>query len=415
MSVASQIVLRDPQLKANPYPVFARLRKELPVCRARGVTRNFWLVTRYDDVVFVLKDSRFAADRRNAPVPGRGVVERVIFRIYGPILSNMLGRDDPDHGRLRGLVHQAFTMRRVEELRGRIEELTNTYLDRVERLAEWDVVSDYALPLPVTVISEMLGVPESDRARFHQRSDTLVQSFGSSLPRMLRHAPNMSGFLGYIRSMVRLRRKRPKDDLISALVLAEEAGDRLTEDELVSMILLLLIAGHETTVNLIGNGMLALLENPQQMQKLLEKPALIPLAVEEFARYYSPVDYSNARFARCDVSIAGVHVPAGEGVLACLSSANRDESRFDRADVLDIARDQNRHLAFGQGIHHCLGVFLARLEAQVAFTTLLRRYPELRLAASRESLRWRRSFLLRGLESLPVRSSAARSVVSARS
>jgi len=402
MSATTEIVLRDPQLKANPYPLFARLRRESPVCRARGITRNFWLVTRYDDVLFVLQDNRFAADRRNAPLPPRGLIERLIFQIYGPILRNMLGRDDPDHGRLRGLVQQAFTPRRVAELRARVEELTNANLDLVARRGEWDLIADYALPLPVTVISEMLGVPESDRARFHQRSDTLVRSFGSSLPRMLRQAPNMFAFVSYIRSMVKLRRKRPKDDLISALVMAEEAGDRLTEDELVSMILLLLVAGHETTVNLIGNGVLALLENPRQMEKLLENPALIPLAVEEFARYYSPVDYTNARFTRCGVSVAGIEIPAGQGVMACLSSANRDESKFDRPDDLNIARDPNRHLAFGQGSHHCLGVFLARLEAQVAFTTLLRRCPELRLAIPRESLRWRQSFLLRGLQALPV-------------
>jgi cytochrome P450 len=415
MTATTEIVLRDPELKANPYPVFSRLRRESPVCRARGVTRSFWLVTRYDDVVFVLKDNRFAADRSNAPLPPRRMVEKVVFRIYGPLLKNMLGSDDPDHARLRGLVHQAFTMRRVEQLRGRIEELTNDYLDSVERRPEWDIVSDFALPLPVTIISEMLGVAESERAYFHKCSDTLVQSFGSSLPRMLRQAPVMFGFLGYIRSMVRLRRKRPQDDLISALVMAEEAGDKLTEDELVSMILLLLVAGHETTVNLIGNGTLALLENPEQMNKLLTNPALMPLAVEEFARYYSPVDYSNARFTRADVSIGGVDIPKGEGVLACLTSANRDESKFEHPDVLDVARDPNRHLAFGQGVHHCLGVFLARLEAQVAFTTLLRRCPELRLAAPRESLRWRRSFLLRGLHALPVSNSGRRSAISAAS
>jgi cytochrome P450 PksS len=410
-----EIVLRDPQLKANPYPLFARLRRESPVCRTRGVTRYFWLVTRYDDVVFVLKDAQFAANRKNAPVPGRSLIEKLIFRIYGPIITNMLGADEPDHGRLRGLVHQAFTMRRVEQLRTRVEALTNEYLDRAGRREQWDIVSDYALPLPVTIIAEMLGVPDSDRARFHKWSDTLVQSFGSSLRRMLANSPNIMEFLRYIRSMLRLRRKRPQDDLISALVMAEEAGDKLTEDELVSMILLLLVAGHETTVNLIGNGTLALLENPEQMEKLRANPALIPLAVEEFARYYSPVDYANTRWTRCDISIGGIVVPKGQGVLASLSSANRDESKFERPDVLDIAREPNRHLAFGQGAHHCLGVFLARLEAQVAFTTLLRRCPELRLAVPRESLRWRPSFLMRGLQSLPVSVSTASHTSSAAS
>ena len=415
MAALSEILLRDPQLKANPYGLYASLRREAPVCHARGVTRYFWLVTRYDDVVFVLKDNQFAASRKNAPVAGRSLIEKLIFGIYGPLLTNMLGSDEPDHGRLRGLVHQAFTMRRVEDLRARIEALTNEYLDRVGCQREWDIISDYALPLPMTIIAEMLGVPDPDRARFHKWSDTLVQSFGSNLQRMIGNAPNISAFLRYIRSLVRLRRTRPQDDLISALVMAEEAGDKLTEDELVSMILLLLIAGHETTVNLIGNGTLALLENPVQMERLCANPTLIPLAVEEFARYYSPVDYANTRWTRRDVSVGGIEIPKGQGVLACLSSANRDESKFEHPDVLDITREPNRHLAFGQGMHHCLGVFLARVEAQVAFTTLLRRCPELRLAAPRESLRWRSSFLLRGLQSLPVSASTARHGIGAAS
>ena len=404
MATANEIVLRDPGLKANPYPLFARLRRETPVCLARGMTRSFWLVTRYDDVIFVLKDPQFANNRKNSPAPPRRAIEKLIFRVYGPLLTNMLGSDEPDHGRLRALVHQAFTMRRVESLRARIETLTNQYLDRVEGRKEWDIVADYALPLPVTIIAEMLGVPESDRPRFRKWSDTLVRSFGSGLHRMLGNTPNMLAFLSYVRSMVRLRRNEPRDDLIGALVMAEEAGDKLTEDELVAMILLLLVAGHETTVNLIGNGTLALLENPGQMERLRADAALIPRAVEEFARYYSPVDYANVRYTRCKVRIGDVDVPAGHGVMACLTSANRDESQFERPDDLDVGREPNRHLAFGQGMHHCLGVFLARLEAQVAFTAILNRCPELRLATPKGSLRWRRSFLLRGLESLPVSS-----------
>lgn len=411
----TEILLRDPQLKADPYPVFARLRREAPVCRGRGVTRMYWVVTRYDDVVTVLNDRRFVADRRNAPVPAATLIEKLVFRIYGPLLRNMLGSDNPDHARLRRLVQQAFTMRRVEQLRGRVEELTNEYLDRVERRPQWDVMADYALPLPVTMISEMLGVAEAERAQFRRYSDTLVQSFGASLSRMVRHAPTMVQFLSYIRKMVRRRREVPGDDLISGLVLAEEAGDRLTEDELVSMILLLLVAGHETTVNLIGNGVLALLENPDQREKLCANPALLPLAVEEFARYYSPVDFANARYTICDVDVGGTRIPAGQAVLASLTSANRDEAKFERPYVLDIGREPNRHLAFGHGMHHCLGIFLARLEAQVAFATLLRRCPELRLIAPGDALRWRSSLLLRGLQALPVSSSADRCFITAPS
>jgi cytochrome P450 len=415
MSMATEIVLRDPQLKAAPYPILARLRREAPVCRGRGVTRMYWVVTRYDDVLTVLNDRRFAADRRNAPMPAAGVVEKLILRIYGPLLRNMLSSDDPDHARLRALVQQAFTMRRVEQLRGRVEELTNAYLDTAERQSEWDVVADYALPLPVTIISEMLGVPEAEREQFRRCSDTLVQSFGASLPRMLRHAPTMVEFLSYIRKMVRLRRQKPQDDLISGLVMAEESGDRLSEDELVSMILLLLVAGHETTVNLIGNGILALLENSEQWDRLRANPALLPLAVEEFARYYSPVDFANARYTTCDVDIGGSRILRGQAVLASLASANRDETKFERPEILHVGREPNRHVAFGHGMHHCLGILLARLEAQVAFATLLRRCPELRLATPRGALRWRPSVLLRGLQSLPVSTSPRGNIASARS
>jgi len=219
-------------------------------------------------------------------------------------------------------------------------------------------------------------------------------------------AVSFMAFLRYIRGLVKARRKNPQDDLISALVLAEEAGDKLTEDELVSMIFLLLIAGYETTVNLIGNGTLALLENPEQLEKLRANPGLAVPAVEEFLRYYSPLDYTQSRGARTDITIADTTIRAGDIIVAGIGSANRDERQFTNPDVMDITRDPNRHIAFGQGIHYCLGAFLARMEAQIAFRTIVEHFPNLRLAVARDTLQWRKSMLIRGLEELPVKGSA---------
>ncbi len=401
----SNICLADPELKANPYPLYARLRTEAPVCRVIGKTTRLWLVTRYDDVQNVLRDPRFANDRRNAPVETT-LQFRVLHRLFGPLIDHMLATDEPDHTRLRSLVQKAFTPKRVEELRPRVEALTEELLDKALRKQRWDVVSDFALPLPTTIIAEMLGIPPEDRPKFQKWSDTLLLASATTWKGMIKNVPMFMAFMRYIRGQIRERRKRPTDDLIGALVQAEEAGDRLTEDELLSMVLLLLVAGYETTVNLIGNGVLALLENPAQLEWLLKDPSLVPVAVEEFASYYTPIDYTNSRFTRCDVELAGVTIPAGQLMFAAISSANRDEAKFVDAERLNITRDPNRHLAFGHGIHFCLGVFLARIEAQIAFATLVRRWPDLQLAVPRESLEWRKSLLLRGLESLPVKSSA---------
>jgi cytochrome P450 len=266
----------------------------------------------------------------------------------------------------------------------------------------WDVVNDFALHIPTTVIAQMLGIPVADRSRFKNMFNALLLASATSWKGMARNAPSFFGFLRYIRNLVADRRKHPQEDLISALVAAEEAGNKLNEDELVSMILLLLVAGYETTVNLIGNGTLALLENPDQLERLRHNPSFVPSAVEEFVRYYSPLDFAQSRGARTDITIAGVTIPAGSAVVASIGSANRDEAQFKRPDELDIARDPNRHIGFGQGIHYCLGAYLARLEAQIAFRALLHHFPQLSLAVSPRDLRWRQSLLLRGLESLPV-------------
>ena len=397
-----EVDLSSPEFKANPYPFFARLRETAPVCRVTLPGRQTaWLITRYDDVAAALKDGRFAKDPNNALTPDQAARQPWIPKMFRPLTRNMLDLDPPDHTRLRGLVHKAFTPRLVERMRERVEALTEELLDAAVRRGRVDLIRDYALPVPTTIIAEMLGVPAGDRDRFHRWSKVIVASDPSG-PGMLKAVPSAVFFLRYIRRLIRARRAEPRDDLVSALTQAEEAGDQLDEDELLAMIFLLLIAGHETTVNLIGNGSLALMRHPAQMEKLRAGPSGIKAAVEELLRYESPLATATERFAREDIAITGVTIPRGEMVYAVLASANRDSGQFPDPDTLDLAREPNRHLAFGLGIHYCLGAPLARLEGEIAIAALLRRAPGLRLSVAEETLRWRRGLVLRGLAALPV-------------
>ena len=312
----------------------------------------------------------------------------------------MLDLDPPDHTRLRSLVQKAFTPALIGHMRARIQSLADELLDVVAPKGEMDLIRDYALPLPMTIITEILGVPTSDRNKFHKWSQAVVSL--TSPKATLRVIPSVWMFIRYLRRFFERRRRDPQDDLVSALIQAEEAGDRLSEDELLAMVFLLLIAGHETTVNLIGNGMLALLEHPDQLETLRENPGMIKTGVEELLRYTSPVFMSTERYAREDLQMHEICIPRGEMTLGVIASANRDTRVFDHADELDIAREPNKHLSFGQGIHFCVGAPLARLEAQIAINTILRRMPNLKLGVAPDSLRWRPSIFLRGLESLPV-------------
>jgi cytochrome P450 len=398
--------LASPAFKANPYPFYARLRAEAPVWRVTlHDRRTAWLVTCYEDVARVLKEDTFAKDKLNAMDHEQRAKAPWVPGFLKPLERNMLDLDDPDHVRLRALVSKAFTPRLIERLRGRIEALCEELLDAMERERKrkggTDLVASYALPLPATVIAELLGVPAEDHAKFHRWSNKLVSV--SSSRDMLRALPAALSFVRYLRNLVERRRADPKDDLIMALIRAEEAGDRLSEDELLAMAFLLLVAGHETTVNLIASGTLALLEHPEQTERLRRDPSLVKPAVEELLRYTSPVEMATERYARQDAEIGGRRIPRGGLVLAVLGSANRDERHFEDPDVLDLARDPNRHLAFGRGgVHHCLGAPLARMEGQIALTALLRRFPGARLAMAPESLHWRRGLFLRGLEKLPL-------------
>ncbi|MCG8347744.1 MAG: cytochrome P450 [Chloroflexales bacterium] len=388
--------------KANPYPFYAHLRAEAPVCTVTLPDKqNAYLVVRYDDVVQVLKDPRFAKDRHNALTPEQLRKLPWMPPMFQPLTRQMLDQDEPNHTRLRGLVHKVFTPRQIEALAERAQQLSDTLLDAVAARGQIDLIKQYALPIPVTIIADMLGIPERDRHSFHRWSNAIISSTASRWGVLLM-IPTMMQFMRYIRRMIKLRRADPQDDLLTALVQAEEVGDQLSEDELVAMVVLLLIAGHETTVNLIGNGTLALLRNPAQLAQLRDDPGLIKTAVEELLRYESPVEMATERYAREDIDIAGTIIPQGALVHAVLASANRDEQQFPQADVLDITRTPNRHMAFGHGIHYCLGAPLARLEGQIAISTLLRRLPDLRFAAAPEALSWRRGLLLRGLEALPL-------------
>ncbi len=396
--------LASPAFKADPYPFYARLRAEAPVWRATlRDRRTAWLVTRYEDVARVLKDDTFVKDKLNAMDPEQRAKTPWVPGFLKPLERNMLDLDDPDHARLRALVSKAFTPRLIEQLRGRIETLCEELLDHMQRARGHrdgtDLVADYTLPLPATVIAELLGVPAEDQTRFHRWSNRLVSV--SSGRDMWRAIPAAYSFVRYLRRLVERRRADPEDDLITALIRAEEAGYKLSEDELLAMAFLLLVAGHETTVNLIASGTLALLEHPEQADRLRRDPLLVKPAVEELLRYTSPVEMATERYAREDAEIGGKTIPRGALVLAVLGSANHDERHFEEPDSLNLVRDPNRHLAFGRGgVHHCLGAPLARMEGQIAFNALLRRFPGVRLAP--ETLRWRRGLFLRGLEKLPL-------------
>lgn len=401
MKTVPQVNIVSPEFKANPFQFLATLRADEPVYRTTLPDKTpVWLVTRYEDVNLLLKDERFAKNRRNAMTPEQ--VRRLpwVPPMFRPLERNMLDLDQPDHTRLRSLVHKAFTPRLVEQMRTRVQTLADELLERVARRGEMDSINDYALPLPMTIITEILGVPTTDRDKFHKWSKAVVSL--SSPNATIRVIPSVWMFIRYLRRFFKLRRRDVKDDLASALIQAEEAGDKLSEDELLAMVFLLLIAGHETTVNLIGSGTLALLEHPDEMEKLRREPSLIKPAVEELLRYTAPVFMTTERYAREDVALHGVTIPRGEMTLGVIGSANRDETVFVNPDELDITREPNKHLSFGQGIHFCLGAPLARMEAQIAINTLLRRSPNLRLKVSPDSLRWRPSMILRGLDTLPV-------------
>jgi len=386
----------DPVTRADPYPVYRRLREEDPVHRS---PLGIWILSRYADIEPILRDARFSNDIRNANSLPLATADNVEERLERRA-KVMLFVDPPDHTRLRSLVNKAFTPRVVDQLRPRVEEIVDDLLGRAEAKGSMDLIADLSYPLPVIVIAEMLGVPPEDRDVFHQWSGDLARSLDPLLPPELIDTIERSAdaFTEYFEKLIADRRARPGDDLLSALVAAEQAGDRLSGEELVSTCILILVAGHETTMNLIGNGMLALLRHPDQLERLRTDPSLVPNAVEELLRYDGTVQMTG-RTAKVDVEIDGHAIQAGEICILLVGSANRDPERFTDPERVDVTRTDIKHLAFGAGAHYCLGAPLARVEAQIAFTELFRRLPAtLHLAVDEPE--WRDNIVLRGLKSL---------------
>lgn len=387
-----------PEFHADPYPAYHRLRELDPV---HQTPLGLWVLTRYDDVLMALRDARF----------GREGFAPLLEAVYGSpgdtstLPRSMLFQDPPDHTRLRGLVNKAFTPRVIEGMRSHIQGIVDRLLDRVEDKGSMDLIEDLAYPLPVTVICEMLGVPVEDHPAIRQWSADVARSLdaiglATNNEVIERGRAGRRALAEYFRRLVPERRRQPRHDLLSALIAAEEQGDKLSEGELISTCILLFIAGHETTVNLIGNGMLALLRHPDQLRLLREDPALIPSAIEELLRYDSPVQRT-ARVSSERVEVGGRTIDKGAMVVAAVGAANRDPAHFSDPDRLDVTRRDNRHLSFGFGIHFCLGAPLARVEGQVAIGTLLRRRPRIELATATPE--WRESSTLRGLKALPLR------------
>ena len=361
-----------------------------------------WIAFRYEDVSAILKDPRFLSDRRKFPSQQQSSHEKSSVNElleWFKNMPNMLMVDPPDHTRLRRLVSKAFTPRMIEDLRPRIQQIADELLDKVASRGKMELISEFAYPLPIIVISEMLGIPGHHQARFREWTHKLAQgALNPGQTNLVQEA--LQEFIDYIQSLISEKRVRPGNDVISGLLQAYDEGDKLNENELLSTIWLLITAGHETTVNLIGNGTLALLQHPEQMQLLREDPALLPAAVEELLRYAGPVMITG-RVADEDIEIHGTLIRKGEMVMVSLAGADMDASRFDAPERLDITRQETDHLAFGRGIHLCLGAPLARMEGQIAFGSLLRRFPNLRLDVKPEDLAYHYS-TLRSLVSLPV-------------
>ncbi|MFI6757592.1 cytochrome P450 [Micromonospora sp. NPDC050417] len=388
-----------PDFVADPYPTYAALREAGPVHQVTlpdGST--VWLVTRYADVRAALADQRLSLDKANSDGSWRG------FSLPPALDANLLNMDPPNHTRIRRLIAQAFGPQRIAGLRPRVEAAAEELLDRVAPHGQADLVADFAGPLPVTVICDLLGVPEEDRAALRGWTDVMLSPPADDPRAGARVILRLQEFLV---ALIADKRRRPGDDLLSAMIDARDTEadggtDRLSEDELTSLAFLVLFAGYENSVHLIGTGLLALLQHPEQLDAVRAAPELPAGAVEELLRYEPPAPVAFRRFPLTDVTIGGVHIPAGAAVLVNVAAANRDPLRFDRPELLDVNRSDSGHLTLGHGIHYCVGAPLARLELQVAIGAVIRRFPKLMLAVDPADLSWRPSFRTRGLRSLPV-------------
>ncbi|MDX2008184.1 MAG: cytochrome P450 [Meiothermus sp.] len=387
--------------KNDPYAVFARMRREDPVFSQLGLDGKvrIWFVTRYEDVQTVLhQDGLFVRDPRNAlpadKVPQRSPTEELLF-------NHMLNKDGDEHRRLRTLVSQAFTPNRVRDLRPRVEAIARDLIAAVKPQGQMDLIGDYAFHLPTIVISEMLGIPSQDRENFKKWSEAVISP--ALTPEAQARAAQLVGeFVAYLRELFALRRSSPQDDLVSALLQAHQTGDQLSESELFSTTVLLIIAGHETTVNLIGNAVLALMRFPEARAALQQHPEQMAGALDEFLRYDSPVERSFSRWAARDTELGGQQIRRGDLVMGILGAANHDPEKFADPQTLDLSRNARRQLAFGHGMHYCLGAPLARLEGEIALNALLQNLPNLRLGVPEDQLTWRTQPMFRGLRHFPL-------------
>ncbi|MGW1075472.1 cytochrome P450 family protein [Streptomyces sp. NPDC002537] len=391
-------LLLGEELVSPLHPVYDGLSADAPV-REALVPDGYrvWLVTRYDEARAVLADPRVAKDMYRAGELYKRLTGEERPIIGGALTRHMLNFDPPDHTRLRTLVNKAFTARMVERLRPKIEELTEELLDSLTGRDEIDLVWDYAFPLPISVICELLGVPRADRPLFRTWAEKQAELLD---PRAAEAVTD--DMTAYLRGLIHDKRERPADDLLTALIQARDNEDRLDETELVGMAYLLLKAGFETTVNLIGSGVLRLLCNPDQLAALRADPGLLPGAVDELLRYEGPAVMSMLRFTTEPITVGDIPIPAGEFILVSMRAANRDPARYPDPERFDIKRDAGGHLGFGHGIHYCVGAPVGRLEAEIAVGRLLERFPDLALAAAPETLTWMDATLLRGLLGLPV-------------
>jgi cytochrome P450 len=395
--------LLEPEVISNPYPLYQRLRTEDPVHWDRFL--HTWVVTRYPDVLNVLHS--FSADRTPTPAQLTAMGLSGLNPIAEVMVKQMLFMDAPAHTRLRGLASAAFTPRRIELLRGHIQEIIDGLLDKVQARGQMDMIEDFAAPMPAIVTAEMLGVPTEDHTDLKKWSATFAEMLGN-----LQHNPDVipavlestNKLTTYFQDAIDKARQHPREGLIQAFMNAEIEGDRLSDEEIVANCIITMVGGQETTTNLIGNGLLTLLRNPEQLTQLRDDSSLIPSAVEELLRYESPSQHTG-RIAREDVQIGDRQIRKGQSVVAIMAAANRDPDRFPDPDRLILDRSDNKHLAFGWSSHFCFGAPLARMEGQIAFETILRRLPNLE-AAPGPPLTWRNNSGLRGLTALPVTFSA---------
>ncbi|UOQ48959.1 cytochrome P450 [Gracilibacillus caseinilyticus] len=388
------IKLFSKEFHQNPYDYYKNIRPHQPFAKVNIANENFhsWMAFSYEAATAVLKDERFIKDIRNV-FPDEFTDENM-----PPIGQSMLFVDPPDHRRLRQLVQRGFTPKHIARLRGRIEEIAREESSKMGNKQQVDFIQAYAFPIPIRVICELLGVPTEDQRDFQRWSNVMVDVNEND-----KYEQSNAEFMNYLGRLFELKRQSPQEDLLSELIHVEEEEGKLTTNELFGVVMLLIVAGHETTVNLISNGLLALLTHPEQLALLKEDHSLIPQAIEELLRFNGPVEFSTDRWARESFQFMGQQVNKGDHVIVSLASADHDQNMVDAPDMLDITREKSPHLAFGKGIHYCLGAPLARLEADIAFRVLLEEYPNISIDADLSDLEWRQSYIIRGLKELPVR------------